>query len=246
MPVIDLPLNRINKLLEKSVTLDELEEYCLQLGLDVEDKNDEKIKVEYNPNRPDFSSIAGITRALNGLLGLETGIPKYSLKKSGIKVLVEESIKGIRGHIQCAIIRDVQLTEDRIAELMNIQEALHWVIGRDRKKVSIGIHDMANITPPFRYFGAKATEHPFIPLTSEKKMTPKEICMEHPKGKKYVHLVDPDGLVPLLVDKNDGVLSFPPIINGVLTQVNQNTKDIFIDVTGPEEQAVRYCLEILA
>lgn len=245
MPVIDLPLERVNSLLKKELTIDELEEYSLQLGADVEEKNAESIKIEYNPNRPDYCSVPGFSRSLKGIIGLEKGIPDYQLKKGNITVEVDPSVIPLRGFIQCAVIRDLHFDETLIAELMNIQEALHWVIGRDRKKVSIGIHDLRSIDPPFRYYGADAKSNAFIPLEKTEKMTPKEICEEHPKGKKYAHLVTHDGKVPLLVDSNDGVLSFPPIINGILTKVGNKTTDLFIDVTGPSESAVDSTLEIL-
>ncbi len=246
MPVIDLPLKKVNKILGKSLTLEELEEYSLQLGADIDDKREDGIKVEYNPNRPDFGSIAGFSRALKGIIGIETGLPNYKLNKSKITVKVEKTVNKIRPFIQCAIVHNVTFDEESIAELMNTQETIHWVVGRDRKKVSIGIHDMRDIKPPYRYYGEKANTHAFIPLGEvERKMTPEEICLEHPKGIKYAHLVNPDGLVPFLVDSNNKVLSFPPIINGILTLVTNKTKDIFIDVTGTDERAVRYALEIL-
>ncbi|MCF2144700.1 MAG: phenylalanine--tRNA ligase subunit beta [Candidatus Heimdallarchaeota archaeon] len=246
MPVIDLPLKRVNELLGKQLSLEELEEYCLQLGADIDDKREDGVKVEYNPNRPDFSSVAGFVRALKGIMNLETGLPNYPLKKGSIKVKVEKSVEPLRPFIQCAVVRNVHLTKESIAELMNTQETIHWVVGRDRKKVSIGIHDMRDITPPFRYYGEKADSHAFIPLGEEsRKMTPKEICEEHPKGVKYAHLVNKDGSVPFLVDSKGGVLSFPPIINGILTLVTEKSKDLFIDVTGTDEQAVKNALEIL-
>ncbi|MHA1213008.1 MAG: phenylalanine--tRNA ligase subunit beta, partial [Candidatus Heimdallarchaeota archaeon] len=86
MPVIDIPLKKINKLLGKPLTLDELEEYCLQIGADIDDKKDDVIKVEYNPNRPDFGSIPGFARALKGVSGLELGLPTYKLKASNCVV----------------------------------------------------------------------------------------------------------------------------------------------------------------
>ena len=246
MPVIDLPLKRINKLLDKKISLDELEEYSLQLGADIDDKSDDRIKVEYNPNRPDFCSVPGFIRALKGIAGFETGLPNYKLKSSNIIVKVEKSVKKIRPFIQCAVVRNVSLNEDTIVELMNTQETIHWVVGRDRRKVSIGIHGMKGISDPYRYYGEKADTHAFVPLGEEdREMTPKEICLEHPKGMKYAHLVNPDGLVPFLVDKNDKVLSFPPIINGILTLVTEKSKDLLIDVTGTDERAVKYALEIL-
>ena len=245
MPVIDIPLTKINKLLGKNLTVDEIEEYSLQLGTKIDDKREDGIKIEYDPNRPDFCSIPGFARALKGIIGIERGLPKYNLKDSGVTVHVEKSVAKVRPIIKCAIVRGVSFDADDIADLMNTQETLHWVIGRDRKKVSIGIHDMCDLEAPYKYYGVQANSHPFVPLGEEKEMTPQEICLEHPKGTKYAHLVNPEGIVPFLVDNKGGVLSFPPIINGVLTLVTEKTKDIFIDATGTDERAVTDALEIL-
>ena len=133
MPVIDLPLKKVNKILGKNLTLEELEEYSLQLGADIDDKREDGVKVEYNPNRPDFCSIPGFARALKGIIGIETGLVNYKLKNSGMTVKVEKSVSAVRPFIKCAIVRGVSLDEDDIADLMNTQETLHWVVGRDRR-----------------------------------------------------------------------------------------------------------------
>ncbi len=65
MPSLDLNIERLERLVGKKLNIKELE-YDLQwISLDLEDINEEeqKIKVEYNPNRPDFSSPEGIARA---------------------------------------------------------------------------------------------------------------------------------------------------------------------------------------
>jgi phenylalanyl-tRNA synthetase beta chain len=53
-------------------------------------------------------------------------------------------------------------------------------------------------------------------------------------------------IYPIIIDNNDNVLSFPPIINGELTAVDLYTENIFIDVTGTEKMAVRNSLNIIA
>ena len=62
MPSIELKLERLSRLVGKELTIEQLE-YDLQwISLDVDDVNREEktIKVEYNPNRPDFASPEGI------------------------------------------------------------------------------------------------------------------------------------------------------------------------------------------
>jgi phenylalanyl-tRNA synthetase beta chain len=49
----------------------------------------------------------------------------------------------------------------------------------------------------------------------------------------------------LIVDAHNNVLSFPPIINGSLTEVTPSTKEIFIDVTGTDKKAINSALNIV-
>jgi phenylalanyl-tRNA synthetase beta chain len=60
-----------------------------------------------------------------------------------------------------------------------------------------------------------------------------EILAEHPKGVQYSHLVKGAKKWPIIIDSKNQVLSFPPIINGELTKVREDTTDLFIDITGP-------------
>jgi phenylalanyl-tRNA synthetase beta chain len=47
------------------------------------------------------------------------------------------------------------------------------------------------------------------------------------------------------VDCKGQILSFPPIINGELTKVDENTQDLFIEVTGTDLNAVQRSLNVL-
>jgi len=49
----------------------------------------------------------------------------------------------------------------------------------------------------------------------------------------------------MIVDSKNEVLSMPPIINGQLTRVTENTKRLFIDSTGTDEFALSQSLKIL-
>jgi phenylalanyl-tRNA synthetase beta chain len=50
---------------------------------------------------------------------------------------------------------------------------------------------------------------------------------------------------PLIVDRKGQVLSFPPIINGELTRIVEDTRNLFIDVTGTELNAIQRSLNVL-
>ncbi|MGZ4940902.1 MAG: phenylalanine--tRNA ligase subunit beta [Halobacteriota archaeon] len=209
------------------------------LGADVECVNEE-IEVEFFPNRPDLFSVEGAARAVRGILGVETGLPHYVTTPSEITLTVDPSVNVVRPYVVCAVMRGVSMNDRTIKSLIELQEDLHWGIGRDRRKASIGIHDLSRVRPPFRY---TVGETPFVPLELSDRLTPAEILRVHPKGKEYAHLVGSHH--PLILDSGDRVLSFPPIINGELTRVTDTTTDLFIDVTGREMKAIQDCLHIL-
>ncbi|MDR0900790.1 MAG: phenylalanine--tRNA ligase subunit beta [Methanobrevibacter sp.] len=244
MPVITFKYEDLKDLgidIEKERLIDILP----MLGSDIEDYDDETIKVEFFPNRPDQLSIEGVSRSLKGFISQEIGFPDYEVEKSNGKVIVSEEVRKIRPYIAFAIIENVNFTGDKLKEVMDFQENLHWVIGRDRKKVAIGIHNLDVIDGPFNYIATKKDENSFIPLDNSNEMNPGEILNKHEKGAKYAHLLEGFDKYPLILDKNEQVLSMPPIINGELTKLSEDTKNILVDVTGTDEKAVNQTLNII-
>jgi phenylalanyl-tRNA synthetase beta chain len=138
------------------------------------------------------------------------------------------------------------MTDELIASLMELQEKLHYGLGRNRKKVAIGVHDFEPVIPPFTYKAVDPDSVQFIPLAKDEYMTLSEILEKHEKGIDYAFILEGFDKYPLIVDSNNNVLSFPPIINGNLTQVTPFTKEIFIDVTGSDRKAINYALNIVA
>ena len=244
MPVITFKYQDLKDLgidLEK----DELINTIPMMASDIEDYDDEEIKVEFFPNRPDNLSIEGVARSFKGFLGLETGLPKYDIEESGEKVYVSKEVEEIRPHIRFAKIDNVDFSGDKIKYIMDFQENLHWVIGRDRKKVAIGVHNADVVEGPFNYIATEKTENAFVPLEMGEKLTPEEILENNQKGEKYAHLIDKFDKYPLILDKDNKVLSMPPIINGELTKLSEDTKNIIVDVTGTDEKAVNQALNII-
>ncbi|MDO5843575.1 MAG: phenylalanine--tRNA ligase subunit beta [Methanocorpusculum sp.] len=214
------------------------------MGSEVEREEAEQTDVQYFPNRPDLYSAEGTARALRGYLGIETGLVKYSVKPSGIKFTVDPNLKNIRPFLGSAIIRNVKMDNAMIESLMGLQESLHWAVGRGRKKVAIGVHDLDKIEAPFCYKAAEKSTK-FVPLDYDVEMDMDEILEKHPKGKAYAKIVKDFPLYPLITDSKNRVCSFPPIINGELTRVTEDTKNILLDVTGIEPRAVSVAVNIL-
>jgi len=237
VPVVTLNRAELEEMIGTDIGV--IVESLPRLGADVECVDDE-IQVEFFPNRPDLFSIEGAARAIKGMLGLEMGLPAYATSPSDIEIVVDPSVSVVRPYVVCAVVRGITIDERTIKSLIDLQEDLHWGVGRDRRKASIGIHDLSRVCPPFRY---TLGEVAFIPLDFSEPMTPAEILYIHPKGKEYAHIVGDHH--PLILDADDHVLSFPPIINGELTRITDKTTDLFIDVTGIELKAIQDCLHIL-
>ena len=244
MPVITFKYQDLKDLgieMEK----DELIDTLPMMSSDIEDFDDEEIKVEFFPNRPDNLSVEGVARSFKGFIGQEIGFPDYKVEESGEYVTVDSDVASIRPYIGFAKIDNVDFTGDKLKYVMDFQENLHWVIGRDRKKVAIGIHNADVVEGPFKYIATPKDSNAFVPLEKDTEMTPEEILTEHDKGKAYAHLIEDFDKYPLILDKDDNVLSMPPIINGELTKLKEDTKNIIVDVTGTDERAVNQALNII-
>ncbi len=245
MPVITLYTERFSKFMGRKITVEDMTKQLPWIGFDLEEIGDDYVKVEYNPNRIDFCSYAGVARALKGFMELETGLPEYRAKEPKTTLIIDKAVADVRPFMLAALIRNIKLDEDAVVELMDMQEDLHWGIGRDRKKASIGIHNLDVVKPPFTFTAVEPTKVKFVPLGKTEEMNLKEILEKHDKGMVYSHLVDWAPKYPLLIDRDEAVLSMPPIINGELTRVDANTRNLFLDVTGTSYEAVEKSLKVL-
>lgn len=211
------------------------------LGFPTEETEDGKLNVEVTPNRPDALCVEGLARALNCY---RSGKPVvYKAGKSGVKVSVDKSVAQVRPAFGGAVVRGVKMTGSLVRSIMQVQEKLHETLGRKRRKVAIGMHDLGRVQPPFRYFACGKREVLFVPLEMQERMTPEQILARHPKGVGYAHLVGEK--CPMIADINGEVLSFPPIINGELTKLTSKSTDLFIDATGTSQEAVGQAVNIL-
>ena len=79
----------------------------------------------------------------------------------------------------------------------------------------------------------------------DKEYTPAEILEENEKGKKYAHLLEGFDKYPMITDNEGKILSMPPIINGNLTRLEEDTHTIIVDITGTDKKAVEQSLNII-
>ena len=245
MPVIELSYSRLQKLIGK-VTKKQISDSLPFLGLDIESEDKDLVRIEYSPNRPDYSTDYGIALGMQGLLGIKTGIVKLNVKKShNYLISVNPSVTKIRPFVTGIIAKNGKVDDKTIKQLMTMQEDLHFGIGRKRKKSSIGIHDLDKISFPLVYT-TTTRNHKFIPLNSEKETTISEILLNTDVGKDYGSILGQSSQVPIILDENKKTVSFPPIINAAVTTVTTKTKNLFVEVTGITKEDAEDMLAVVA
>ncbi len=144
-----------------------------------------------------------------------------------------------------ALATGLQLSGEDVAELMQLQEKLTLTHGRRRRKVAIGIHDAAPIAFPLTYKAVMPKEIEFVPLGEDRKMDLEQILHDTPKGWEYAFTLEGSNRYPIILDARGNVVSFPPIINGRLTAVTEETTSLFLDVTGTDFEACNVALNVL-
>ena len=247
MPVINFNFNDLVGLMGKDLPSSVVLERIPMIGADLHefDAATGETSIEFFPNRPDLYSVEGVARALRAFMDIVPGLADYPTKDSGIVLKVEDSVRDVRPFVVAAVIKNVVMTDQTIRSLMELQEKLHLTVGRKRVKVAIGVHDLDKVSPPFVYKGAEPDSISFVPLAKEEAMTMREVLEKHEKGVAYKSILEGKPLYPVILDARGDVLSFPPIINGRLTTVTCDTKNIFIDVTGMDEVTISGVLNIV-
>ncbi|MEM3116495.1 MAG: phenylalanine--tRNA ligase subunit beta, partial [Candidatus Pacearchaeota archaeon] len=217
-------------------------------GTPIESITENEIQLEIFPNRPDLLSYQGFKRAFLSFLGKKTGFRDYKVNKpeKDYEVIIDSSVKDIRPFTACSIIKDLDLNNERIREIIEMQEKLHLTIGRKRKKLAIGIYPLEKIKLPITFLAIEPDKIKFIPLEMDKELSGLEILQKHPAGKEYSHLLAGKAKFPIFVDSTNQILSMPPIINSQTTgKITTKTKDVFIECSGFDFEILKKCLNII-
>src|SRR3989338_1604354 len=220
MPTVNLNKKEVLKLLERKIYDEELKEKIPMLGTDLEEITKDEIKVEIFPNRPDLLSEQGLARALSSFLEIKTGLKQYTINKSDYQVIIKDSVSKVRPYTACAVIKNLKLNDEKIKQIIQIQEKLHTTYCRNRKKAAIGIYPLENIKLPITYEARKPKDILFQPLDFPGKMTGEQIVTRHKIGKEYGHLLKDKPLYPIFINsENTG-------------RITEKTKDVFIEFSG--------------
>jgi phenylalanyl-tRNA synthetase beta chain len=238
------------KVFEKEIgKLDEKMQNKIALfGTTLESFNKDEIELEIFPNRPDLLSYSGFKRSFLCFLEKQKGIKNYKINspEKDYSVLIDNSVKDVRPYTACAIIKGLKLNDERIKEIIDLQEKLHNTVGRKRKKVAIGIYPLEKIKLPIFYKALEPDKIRFIPLEAPREMSGLEILQKHPTGRDYALLLAGKSKFPVFMDSDKNILSMPPIINSERTgRVNEKTKNVFVECSGFDLEILNKCLVIL-
>ncbi len=243
-------INLNKKLFERELgTLDsKMKNRIAMFGTPIERITRDEIQIEIFPNRPDLSSYQGFKRSFLAFLGKKTGLKEYRINspEKNYQVYIDSSVRDVRPYTACAIIKNLRLNDEKIKEIIEIQEKLHITIGRKRKKVAIGIYPLEKIKLPITFKALEPDKIKFIPLEMGRELSGLEILQRHPAGRNYAHLLAGKAKFPIFIDANKQILSMPPIINSQATgRITEKTRDVFVECSGSDLKTLKQCLNII-
>ncbi|MEM4005865.1 MAG: phenylalanine--tRNA ligase subunit beta [Desulfurococcaceae archaeon] len=241
-PVVEIKTRDLQLLLGKKLEAKDIYWLFTKLKCEIESIDDDSIIYEANSDRPDLFSVEGVSRALKPWLGLSWR--KYSIVESGIKGYAKNIPE--RPYVALAAVKDLQLSDEAVSQIMQLQEKITQTYGRGRRKVSIGVYDLDLIKPPITYDLADPNATVIRPLNESKQMNLKEILDKTEKGILYGYIIRNMPKYPVLRDSEGRILSLVPIINSDDCKVTPATKNILIDATGTSLDDVINAVTIMA
>ena len=251
MPTITFELKDLNNLVGKEISIEELGDILEygKGGLDSYDEETDEVSVSFgDTNLPYLWSVEGVARLIKGVIGKQKGIPALEvIKKPEQKLIVDNSVRKIRPYISAFVAKGKKVDDYLMKQIISLQEKFCDNYGRKRKKVAIGIYDYKKIKFPITYKATSPESIKFTPLEHKKAMTQQEILEDHPTGKEYAWILENFDKYPILIDDNNEVLSFPPIINSNYSgKVKMGNEDLFFEATGEDLDAVLIAANIFA
>lgn len=236
----------LDDLKDFGISKDNIEEIVDRFGMSLEAIDEKTATIDITPNRPDMLDITGFSRATGFLIRKK--VPKekhYAITKDPImQIKATKSVKS-RPFIAASVIKNVDLSGNKLKYLINFTEKFCETYGRKRKKIAIGLHNLDVIKGDLTYDSA-SSDTEFVPLGSELKHSFGNIIKEHEKGIQYSKTLGRPNVYPYLKDSEGNVLSLIPIINSELTRVTNSTKNLLVEITGTSISAVEEAINLLA
>lgn len=247
MAILDTSLQNINKELNKEIDINLLEQILFDFGLEIEAYNAEtdELKIDITAERSDLLSEVGFLRALKTFLEIEQ-VKEYKAKPSDYVLNIKNSVKKVRPYSVCAVVKNLNLDENKLKQIIWAQEKLHLTIGRKRAVAAIGIYPLDKITFPITFSSKDPKEISFVPLGESEKFNGLEILEKNETGITYSNLLKNQESYPIFEDSKNKILSMPPIINSEeIGKITIDTKEVFIECSGSNLVRLNQILNII-
>lgn len=243
---------------------EEFDELCFQFGIELDEITSEKkiaikersatgqesdeviYKIDLPANRYDLVSLEGLVLALRIFTG-KIQPPDYHVKPSGLKFIVDKQVEALRPVLVGAVVRNVNFDKDLYDSFIDLQDKIHQNIGRKRSIVSVGTHDLDTVQGPFHYTAMRPNELKFVALNQDNELSAAELMDLYDSShlKPYLHIIRDKPKYPVIKDKNGTVLSMPPIINGNVSKITMNTKNVLIEITATDRAKATIALDTI-
>ncbi|MCD2383773.1 phenylalanine--tRNA ligase subunit beta [Borreliella burgdorferi] len=254
MPKLEIYKNLFLDKIGKNFTNLEISELLepFKAEFDGFDESSGKIKIEFNDtNRPDLWSYLGLARQIKTYFFGEMPYYDFFSKKGDFKkfygeILVDGKMSQIRPFIFGFLAKGLIINDKMLETLIQFQEKLCQNYGQKRRRIAMGMYNSNFIKFPISYI-ASSPNHKFVPLGMDYELSLLEINEKHPKGLEYSHIIKNFDKFPLLLDDNNNVVSYPPIINSNnIGSLKVGDTDLFVEVTGIDFEATLLALSIAA
>jgi phenylalanyl-tRNA synthetase beta chain len=264
MPTITVDKAALFKALGRSYTTDEFDELCFDFGIELDEdtslierpvvdgkQEPPQLKIEIPANRYDMLCFEGIQLMLN-VFNRNIKAPQYVLKapKDGKlqSITVSKECERVRPYVSGAILRNIKFDQARYESFIDLQDKLHQNLARQRTLVSIGTHDLDTIKGPFTYEALPHKDIKFVPLNQTKELDGDQLMQFYEKDKhlgRYLHIIRDSPVYPVIYDSNRNVCSLPPIINGDLSKISTQTRNVFMEVTATDKTKLEVVVNIM-
>ncbi len=226
-----------------------LEDVVTSMGVEVEEVSGKEIKLNITPNRPDLQDIVGLYRAIVNFTGRKKPADKFYriTNQPAMTIAVTGQISKVRPYIAGMVVKNADMSGNRLRYLINFTEKFADTYGRKRRKLAIGLHNLGAIDGNLKYTAASSGS--ITPLGSSRQTNFDSIMKENAKGITYQDTVPNYGsksvLYPVLKDESK-TIALIPITNCEETKVTEKTKELFIDIAGTSNTAIINAAAVMA
>ncbi len=273
MPGVNVRRDDLFAKIGRQFTKDEFANLCFEFGIELDGEFPESehkkdtttpdavwYKIDVPANRYDVLCIEGLARALRIFLK-DQKTPEYVVCKptAPLKLVQDETTLSIRPFVVAAVLRGVEMNQKIYDSFIDLQDKLHFNLGRRRTLVAIGTHDLDLIQGPFKYTAQKYQDIKFVALNESKEMDVSSLFTYYREEKSNSHLkpyldiaaaaqpgvAAADLLHPVIYDARGKVLSLPPVINSEYSKISLQTKNIFIECTATDYTKANIVLNMI-